>query len=307
MTWCLVRKLLRDVRLPLVIVMVLLAAFECLWAKITQRIVEEVLPAVLKTLTMDELVRIIFRGGGQIMQTLLGGEQINLTRALDVLTIGYVHPLMQTILCVWAVGRAAGAIAGELDRGTMELLLAQPVARSRVVLAHLGIDLVVIPLLCLSLWAGSWLGVGLFGRVVIGAAPAVATLQVDPLVLLPALGNVAALVFAVSGYTLWLSAGGRFRYRVLGVAVLWTLVQFLINVIGQMWDAGAWLRPFTVFFYYQPQQIILHHRWTVDVGQAWHLGRPLVVNGAAVLVAVGAAGYALALWTFCRRDLPAPL
>jgi ABC-2 type transport system permease protein len=189
----------------------------------------------------------------------------------------------------------------------MELLLAQPVARSRVILAHLGIDVIVIPLLCLSLWAGNWLGVALFGRVVMGASVAATTLQADPMVLLPALANVAALIFAVSGYTLWLSARGRFRYRVLGVAVLATLLQFLGNVIGQMWNAVEWLRPFTVFYYYQPQQIILQHRWTIDIGKAWHLDRPLTVNVIAVLAVVGAAGYGLALWTFCRRDLPAPL
>ena len=47
---------------------------------------------------------------------------MNLDRAMDMLSIGYVHPLVQTIFCVWAVGRASGALAGELDRGTMELL-----------------------------------------------------------------------------------------------------------------------------------------------------------------------------------------
>ena len=77
---------------------------------------------------------------------------------MDMLSIGYVHPLMVVTFCVWAIGRAAGAIAGEIDRGTMELLLAQPLARSRLILAHLLLDLVTIPILCLSLWAGNWLG-----------------------------------------------------------------------------------------------------------------------------------------------------
>jgi ABC-2 type transport system permease protein len=71
----------------------------------------------------------------------MGGESIQLDQVMDMLTIGYVHPLTQTILCIWAIGRASGAIAGEIDRGTMELLLAQPVPRSRVVLAHLAVDL----------------------------------------------------------------------------------------------------------------------------------------------------------------------
>jgi ABC-2 type transport system permease protein len=307
MTFCMVRKLLRDVRLPLLVVIVLLAAFQCLWAKVTQRIIEEILPDLLKSMTMDDVLRIVFRGPGQILQALLGGEKINLMQAVDVLSIGYVHPLTQTILCVWAVGRASGAIAGEIDRGTMELLLAQPMARSRLILAHFGIDVVVIPLLCLSLWAGSWLGIATFGHVESGAPPALGKLAVNPMVLLPALTNVAALLFAVSGYSLWLSARGRFRWRVLGVAVLVTLVQFLVNVIGQLWDGVEALRPFTVFYYYQPQQIILHQRWTVELGQAWGLSRPIAVNVIAVLVLVGAAGYGLALWTFRRRDLPAPL
>ena len=40
MTGTLVRKLLRDVRLPLAVVALLLVGFQCLWAKITQRITD---------------------------------------------------------------------------------------------------------------------------------------------------------------------------------------------------------------------------------------------------------------------------
>jgi hypothetical protein len=47
--------------------------------------------------------------------------------------------------------------------------------------------------------------------------------------------------------------------------------------------------------------------WTVDPGVMW-TGRPLVsVNVLLVLVAVGVVGYAMALWTLVRRDVPAPL
>ena len=127
------------------------------------------------------------------------------------------------------------------------------------------------------------------------------------MILAPGLANMAALMFAVSGYTMWLSSGGRFRGRVMGAAVLITLLQFLVNVVGQMWDAAEWLRPFTVFYYYQPQQIILDHGWSVNLAKLWHLGRPLAINVIAVLAAVGVLGYGMAFWTYSRRDLPAPL
>jgi ABC-2 type transport system permease protein len=301
MTGTLVRKLLRDVRLALAVVALLLAAFECLWVKIVERLSAHLLPMLLwlaggRDVSAAEVERFIFEGPGRVLQTLIGGADISLFRPTDMLSIGYVHPLVQAILCVWAVGRASGAIAGEIDRGTMELLQAQPLPRYRLILAHLLVDLCTIPVLCASVWAGNWLGAWLVGVLEFGAPAASSRLLVDPRIFAPGMASVAALLFALSGYTIWLSACGRFRSRVLGMAVLITLVQFLINAVAQMWDAIASLRPYTVFYYYQPQRAILGRGTPAE-----HL------TNLGVLAAVGAVGYGLALWTFCRRDLPAPL
>src|SRR5262249_45962933 len=107
--------------------------------------------------------------------------------------------------------------------------------------------------------------------------------------------------------TLWISSRGRFRGRVLGTAVFVTLLQFLVNVLGQLWDKIELLRPLTVFYYYQPQQILLQKQWSVDVAKCWHLSGPFSLNVLLVLGLVGALGYTMAAWTFCHRDLPAPL
>jgi ABC-2 type transport system permease protein len=305
MSFPLVRKLLRDLRLPLLLVALLLGAFQCLWAKITQRISVDLMPLLRELGTPQEIENTIFSGPGKIMRTMIGGENVSLFSVRDMVTIGYVHPLMLTVFGVWAIGRSAGAIAGEIDRGTMELLLAQPLARYRVILSHLCVDLVTIPVLCLSLWAGNWLGIYLVNLRDNG--PSAAGSPIDPAMFAPALWWVAGLMFAIGGYTMWLSAAGRFRWRVMGVAVFLTLLQFLVQVVGQLWDAVAFLRPFTVYFYYQPQQVILKGAWTVDLAKAWHLDESLPANGLAVLLSIGGLGYAMALWTFCRRDLPAPL
>ena len=53
---------------------------------------------------------------------------------------------------------------------------------------------------------------------------------------------------------------------------------------------GRAARPFTVFYYYQPQQIILEHAWSVDLGKVWHTVDPLAINVIAVLAAVGVSG-----------------
>jgi ABC-2 type transport system permease protein len=134
-----------------------------------------------------------------------------------------------------------------------------------------------------------------------------ARLRVEPLEFGRALPAVAGLLFAVSGLTLWLSAAGRFRWRVLGLAVLVTLLQFLVNVIGQLDETFAWMRPLTVFYYYRPQEMVLGKPALVTLSE-WHGGHALTqVPALAVLFAVGALGYAMALRVFTRRDIPAPL
>jgi ABC-2 type transport system permease protein len=284
------------------------------------------------------------------MRTIIGGELVKLDQAMDMLSIGYVHPLMQTMFCIWAVGRAAGAIAGEIDRGTMELLLAQPVPRWKLILAHFLVDVVTIPLLCLGLWAGNWVGAWAISPIKVeepnlktpAAKPSYLVefqigswpfklrvtpslpglprkltegdrermrqrLAVEPLGFGKGLWLVGGLIFAVCGYTMWLSAAGRFRWRVLGIAVFITLIQFLINVLGQMWEDAAWLRPLTIFYYYQPQQLILTGDWCVTFRE-WNGGEPLFrLPMPLVLYGVGVVGYLMALWTLMRRDLPAPL
>jgi ABC-2 type transport system permease protein len=307
----LARKLVRDVRLPLLVLTVLLGAFECLWTKVIERLTGQLLPQILSLgaamhVTPQDIENTIFEGPGKFVKAMIGGENISLFRTTDMLTVGYMHVAVLAILCLWAVGRAAGAIAGELDRGTMELLLAQPLARYRVVVAHLCVDCLAIPILCLGIWAGNWIGIPIVGLQADPANPE--SPLIDPRIFGPALWNVAGLVFAISGYTIWLSALGRFRGRVLGIAILVTLLQYLINVIGQLWDVLAPLRPLTVFYYYQPQQIILRHNWQAVLYPFWNGSEPQVtVHVLVVLFGVGIVGYLLALWTFTHRDLPAPL
>src|SRR5262249_52177738 len=134
MTWILVKKLLRDLRLTLAVFALLLGAFQVLWYKITERILGQLAPFFntlggLGGLEPKDIEAMVFEGPGKIIRSLIGGSTVDLNTAVDVLSIGLVHPLVQIILCIWAVGRGASALAGEVDRGTMELLIAQPLAR----------------------------------------------------------------------------------------------------------------------------------------------------------------------------------
>jgi ABC-2 type transport system permease protein len=327
MTFILIRKLFRDVRPALIVVCLVLFVFAAFWVKIAQRVTSEIAPifdTVALAVGEKNLFKdILFKGPGKVSQAALGWGDLNFERPNDFLAMGMLHPIVLMLCVIWAVGRAAGAVAGEIDRGTMELLMSQPIPRNRLILAHLLVDLMVLPVICLSFFLGTQFGLAVVGDFVpdYTALKNLKTpdgrpipfpipedpqpLQVSGMGELPGLSNTCALMFAVSGLTLALSAFGRSRWKVTGYAVLVLVVMFVANTIGQLWEPAGWVRPLTLFFYYQPQKVMLEGNWLVDVGNAWP-GAGLV-PGIGVLLAVGTAGYLVALRVFTRRDLPAPL
>jgi ABC-2 type transport system permease protein len=325
MTLTLVRKLLRDVRWPLLVVALLLFGFSLLWVKVAQRVTTEIAPffnglAMVSKINPKLFEEVVFKGPGKVSQSVLGGGDIKFERPTDFLSVELMHPVVLMLVSIWAVGRAAGAVAGELDRGTMELLLSQPVPRNRLILAHLIADAVVIPVLCVSIWAGTQAGLAVVGPFAVDysildklpkgpgglALPrGPDELDVDVARQPHAILNLAALAFAVSGLTLAVSAMNRSRWRAIGIAVVVVMTMFIVNVLGQLWEGAAFLRPASVFFYYQPQRVWLREDWLVNLGEVWD-GGPNVPM-LAVLAGVGAVGYLVALRVFTRRDLPAPL
>ena len=326
MSFILVRKFLRDARPALIVVCLLLFVFAAFWVKITQRVTTQIVPVARKISTMlpfedpKVLETVFVRGPSKVSQAALGWGDMNFDRPNDFLAIGLLHPVVLVMCVVWGVGRAAGAIAGELDRGTMELLMSQPVPRNRLILAHFLTDCVVLPIICLSFFAGTQFGLWAVGdftpdysmlddladdvskRMAPTVGEEVAERAVErlrrerdmtPLEVsgrgeLLGLANTLALMFAISGMTLALSSIGRSRWKVIGYAVLVIVVMFVANTIGQLWEPAGFVRPLTLFHYYQPQKAMIDGDWTVDLGKVWNLGRPVLVPAVGVLLAVGA-------------------
>jgi ABC-2 type transport system permease protein len=289
MSWPLFRKILRDLRWPWLGTAFLLMLFECLWVKITDRVTNELIPALRDKIPISDLLRILFLDSGKFLQAILGGEIVDISKTGDLLSVGYVHPLPQAIILIWAVGRAAGALAGELERGTMELLVAQPIARWRIVTTHFCVDLISLPALTTCMFLGTYLGVHI-----------VPMPNADLSSYWKAIIIAAALAYALTGMTMAFSALGRSRWRVLSWTIGVVLIMSLWNLLAQMWDTIGPYRPWSLLYYYQPQYAILKNQWTVLVGGT-HV--PML----AVLLGVGTLGYGFAIWYFSRRDLPAPL
>ncbi len=90
---------------------------------------------------------------------------MNFDKPSDFLAIGLLHPIRAGDESGVERGPCGGgAVAGELDRGTMELLMSQPVPRNRLILAHFLVDCLTLPVLCLSFFAGTEFGLWAVGR-----------------------------------------------------------------------------------------------------------------------------------------------
>jgi len=343
------RKLVRDLRWPLIATGVLLFFFPFLWALIARRMLGQIAPffealGQMGGISNKELEEVLFSGPGKLLRTLIGGERVDLNQAMDFLSVCLVHPALQTILALWAVFRSTQCVAGEVDRGTMELLLAQPISRFQVWLGHLlvetGAMLLLAFLTVAGLCLGAWyidpikvepLDTKLFSRkqnLIAEVGPfrlrfedpvagklktATETkgpsprLQIRPWELGGAFPQVLGLMVSLSGLGIVLSVLFRRRFLALGVGVMIVILMFLINLLGQLWEPLEPLRPLTAFYYYLPQESALGRVPVVD-WREW-LGAPgrASIPTLPIQLAVGLGGWLLAWVLFRKRDIPAPL
>ncbi len=110
----------------------------------------------------SDAVRDLARSGA-IPEELLNFGSGSLLTLPDAITLGTQHPLAIAMLGVFAVGATSTAIAGERQRGTLEVLLARPIGRTTTYLTVLIALLLVVATVLGALLAGFVAGV-LVGR-----------------------------------------------------------------------------------------------------------------------------------------------
>ena len=69
------------------------------------------------------------------------------------IAVGYNEPIVVFGVCMFAIARGSDVVSGELGRGTLEMLLAQPVSRLQVLYTQAAVTLFARPCSCGLTWA----------------------------------------------------------------------------------------------------------------------------------------------------------
>jgi ABC-2 type transport system permease protein len=195
----------------------------------------------------------------------------------DYLALGFFHPVFLGLGSAFVVGRATDALAGEIERGSIYLLLSRPLPRWALVVGR-----------ALDMFAGAgviaiagWLGMTL--AVLTTPLP-----EAVPLSRYAAVAGIAWALFAALGAgALIVSSWGNRTGRVVGIGTAWTLISFVLDVLPAVAESPlAWLNP---WHHYDPQALVA----TGNVN--W--------IGCAVLIGWIVVGTTLAAAIFAKRDI----
>jgi ABC-2 type transport system permease protein len=205
--------------------------------------------------------------------------------SIALIMASWNHPFILLLVASWAIGRGAGAVASEVERGTMDLILSRPISRFELLASQVCVAMLGLVLLGSALATGASVAVHYN---VLREPPKSSDF------VLPA-ANLVALGLPIYGYTLFFSSLDFVAKRPVFLGAVLTLAGFIawvVSMIPVLQSASwrPWLERISIFRAYNPVDIVT--------------GGHAVVFNIAILSGIGAACVALAFFSFSVRDLP---
>lgn len=216
----------------------------------------------------------------RLINALAGSDVASFLTPTGMASFAFTHPTIWVLLVTFAIAIGSGLLAGEVDRGTMDLLATLPVSRSRIYLSMSAAMIAMGIPLCWAVFVGVWVGQRWTGTdgVDLGRLAIVAC------------HLSAAYVFVLS-WSLCVSAMCDRRSTAIAVTFGVLFYSFAINLLAAFWEALQSI-SFTGFLhYYTPIVIVRDGNW-----------QP---NDIAVLLGAAAVCCATGLIAFVRRDIRA--
>lgn len=212
------------------------------------------------------------------VKTALGGDYLKAGNTAALITIGYKHPFVLFLFMFFAVSVPTGFLAGEVQKGTMELILSRCVTKRHVYIFAGLITVAGMFALTMVMFLGTAFSVNIFdfGKPI-------------GLSMFFRIGICGGeLACTVGGIALLCAAVFASRNIAVGISVAFLVINYFISVISDWWPRMSFLKKATLFYYVGGPEIVTG--WPV---------KNMCILGVIFLIAVISG---LIIWN--RRDLP---
>lgn len=208
-----------------------------------------------------------------------GAEQFDMTSYNNYMVTRMLGLILVVIIGAYVISFARAMVAGELSDGTLELLLAQPIERWKIITTR-GLALLggIVGLVLATVLSCVVFGAVFKANITYGGYFAYIPLGV-------------ALFAAIAGYSVLFSAifnsPARAAMAAAGLTLFFYILQF-VGTYSKVLEKVAW---FGIFHYYDPLKVLT--------------GGNVPVRDVIVLLAFALVGFAAAIPVFQRKDIAA--
>ncbi|MDJ0842325.1 MAG: hypothetical protein QNK37_37835 [Acidobacteriota bacterium] len=213
-----------------------------------------------------------------MFSAMLGMDLGDSIAAEAMAAFAWVHPAILILIWTQVAIYSVRLPAGEIGRGTFDLILAMPVSRQRIYATHtmLGLAWGILLMVCGVL--GSKLGALAFDETGLRNS-----------ILFPVVLNLFALYLAVGGISMLVSCIFNRKGSALGLVFGVLIATLILNFLVQLWGPAGDLNFLSLLEYYRPMTII---------SGAWP------VTDMLVLTTIGAVCWLIGGQVLKNKDIP---
>lgn len=251
-----------------------------LFTMITLSLFQFIILKFVTTFDYSSIMMILLEQLPENVRAMFGEDFISMLTVEGAAAFGFNHPMVLVILSIAAITIPSRHIAGEVETGTLELVLSLPIKRIKLLLnlwisAAVFLFIIIFFALCSSL-----LSIHIFHQLTTELF--VKMLKIS--------SNLWMLFMFIMSLSMLLSSfgkeGNKVAIRVAGI----TLIFYVLHFLSSMWETIRFTKPFNFFEYYQPEDLMVGYR---------SFSLHAVVLSSAILVFL-----IVSLYQFNRRDVP---
>jgi len=213
------------------------------------------------------------------IKAFFGGDALQYGNIAGLIAIGYQEPLVLLLYMLFAVGVPTALLAGEVQRGTMELILSRQTTKTHVYICAGLITIIGMYALVVVMFLGTVVSTNLYEFD-----------QQVPLYSFFKLAVNGGILASAAGGIALLAATCFRRGMAVSLTVTYLVINYFIMIITQWWPRMKWLDPVTIFNYVDGAKIFNESAW------------PL--SDMCVLLSILLVSAVLGGVVWWRRDLP---